>query len=235
MWINIIFHRIATSAKDIRNDYELTEPQFVDRLNALRLFIDQSHNKLDYRFYFDDGDKTFLTVAKKHLKSKEFSKTTLGIITNKIDTADYLSAIDIKYLSDQQFEIASHSVSHPALAFYQDGYPLPTTKDGEYKTSPFGHTKILTEQEVLYQLIQSYDHLKEIGIQVNEFVLPHGCYNEQTIQLAKQTGHYKTISTCDPFLDTGMSLRPRLLTRHSETLEEFRHNLNSLVPSSKTV
>lgn len=233
MWINIIFHRIVTTPDYIRNDYELTESQFVDRLNAIRLFTDQSENKLDYRFYFDDGDKTFITVAKKHLKESELPKTILGIVTKDMNTDGYLASSDLHDLFNQGIVIASHSTSHPALAFYQNGCPLPTSKGGVFQSSPFGHTKVLSEQEVLFQLIQSHARLSEIGVQVDEFVLPHGCYNKQILQLIKQTNRYKTISTCDPFLDTDTHLRPRLLTRHSETLEEFSVNLNSLNPTPK--
>lgn len=233
MWINIIFHRIAVAPEDIQNDYELTEDQFVERVNATRIFADESDTELLYRFYFDDGDNTFLTIAKKYLKEAEYPNTVLGIVTDNMNTSDHLSSTELKKLADQGFVIASHSASHPALAFYENGTLLPTTSGGNYQTSPFGHTKILSKQEVLFQLTESYKRLEEAGLHGDEFVLPHGCYNKQTIQLVNQTELYKTISTCDPFLDTGTNPRPRLLTRHNESLEAFKKHLSSLQPQPK--
>lgn len=231
MYLNIIFHRLGIGHYDIRDLYEVTVDQFVATLTFLRQRLSALNRSFDdYRLYFDDGDDSFMISALPHIMDRELSNCVLAITTDNIGKNGFLSKNDLVSLQKKGIQIASHSVSHPALAFYRDQVIQPTPAGGRFQSAPFGHTKILTAQEVLYQLQESKRILEEIVGSVSEFVLPHGCYNQDVINLNQVHGLYKVISTCDNYLDDGRNLRPRILTRSDMSIMELHVLVNGLSP-----
>lgn len=231
MYLNLIFHRIVKNDKDVRNPYEVTIKQFLNILYFVRMLCSSPdcHFK-DYRLYFDDGDDTFITRALSHMLKNELPNCILAIPTDNIGAPGFLSKTDIFSLHKKGIQIVSHGVSHAALAFYKKNIIQPTVKGGKYQTSSFGHTKILSEQEVLYQLRESKIILSDIVGNISEFVLPHGCYNEDVIRINQAYQLYDIISTCDNYIDNGQNLRPRVLTRFDMSLLELEKLVTTLKP-----
>jgi len=231
MYLNLIFHRIAKNDKDILDDYEVTLEQFLNILDLIRDLSSSPHCHFKhFRYYFDDGDDSFISRALPNILKKELSNCVLAVTTNNIGKKDFITKSDIFSLHSQGVQIASHSVSHAALAYYKNDVIQPTTKGGRYQTSPFGHTKILSEQEVLYQLKESKKIITDIVGNVSEFVLPHGCYNKDVIRINQEYQLYDIISTCDNYLDNGYYLRPRILTRFNMSILEIKSLITSLKP-----
>lgn len=84
--------------------------------------------------------------------------------------SDYMKNKDILELSSDGHEIGSHTVSHPRL------------------------NKISKEQ-VVEELTNSRNVLRELGIEVKTFVYPYGQYNEQVIEEVKKAGYTCARST----------------------------------------
>ncbi len=231
MYLNLIFHRIAKNGKDILDDYEVTLEQFLNILHLIRKLSSNPHCHFKhFRYYFDDGDDTFISRALPYISKNELSNCVLAVTTNNIGKNGFLTKSDIVSLHNQGIQVASHGVSHAALAYYKKNVIQPTIKGGKYQASPFGHTKILSEKEVLYQLKESKKILSDIVSKVSEFVLPHGCYNEDVIRINQEHQLYDTISTCDNYLDNGHFLRPRILTRFNMSISEIESLVTSLKP-----
>ncbi|MDO8570311.1 MAG: polysaccharide deacetylase family protein [Candidatus Daviesbacteria bacterium] len=236
MYLNLIFHRLVENDKDIRNIYELNVNQFIEIVNLVRKLSSNQNCSFDsYRLYFDDGDDSFVSVALQHIPDKELSNCVLAIPTDNINKEGFLSAKDLIFLKRRGVKISSHSVSHSALAFYIGQTTQPTPKGGIYKTAPFGHTKILTSQEILFQMCESKKILINIIGKVSEFVLPHGCYNDDVLSINNKNKIYQIISTCDNFLDDGSSLRPRILIRFDMTVSEFQNLISELHPLKQKI
>tara|TARA_B100001964_G_C14182498_1_gene576950 strand:+ start:613 stop:1317 length:705 start_codon:yes stop_codon:yes gene_type:complete len=231
MYLNIIFHRIVNKYSDLKDMYELTLGQFINILNLIRRLSEQnSFSFTNYRLYFDDGDDSFRSIVLPLLKKDELKNVVLAITTDNIGRPDFLSYHDLKEFQAKGITISSHSVSHPALAYYINGVAQESVIGSEYQTAPFGHTRRLTTQEILFQLNESKKTLEDNGIFTDEFVLPHGCYNDMVLSINKNNNLYDIISTCDEFVDSGTCLRPRILTRHDVALESFERKINSLIP-----
>jgi len=231
VYLNIIFHRIAKDKKDIKDLYEVTLNQFIDIVKLLRR-LKNSRNSLfdDFRLYFDDGDDTFLTRAMAILTQPELKKCILAITTNNIGMPGFMNDKDLILLKKRGVKISAHGVSHASLAYYQNGVIQPTPKGGEYRNAPFGHTRVLTAREVLFQLVEAKKMLSGIVGPITEFVLPHGCYNEDVLKINTKNNIYEIVSTCDEYLDDNSILRPRILTRHDMSLSELENKIERLKP-----
>ncbi|MBH41860.1 MAG: hypothetical protein CL685_04035 [Candidatus Magasanikbacteria bacterium] len=231
MFLNIVFHRIVNKHSDLRDTYELTTSQFVQTLSLVRRLSRQNVSPFtNYRLYFDDGDNSFLSIVLPLLKKRELKNVVLAITTDNVGQPGFLSYDDLSWVQEKGVVISSHSVSHPALAYYINGVAQESAIGAEYQTAPFGHTRRLTAQEILFQLKESKKTLQDNGFFTDEFVLPHGCYNDTVLRINKKNNLYDTISTCDEFIDSGTYLRPRVLTRHDVPLEYFERKITLLTP-----
>jgi peptidoglycan/xylan/chitin deacetylase (PgdA/CDA1 family) len=82
----------------------------------------------------------------------------------------YMSAEQIKELSDIGFEIGSHGMTHSLLT-----------------------ANYMNEQKTLYELQESKQWLEAVtGLPVNAYCFPAGCYNSKMIELAKEVGYTST-------------------------------------------
>jgi hypothetical protein len=233
MYINIVFHRVVLKDEDIKDLYEITIDQFVNSLNLIRkLTTDKTCFFDSYRLYFDDGDDSFIYKCLPYILKRELCNVVLAIPTDNIDKKGFLTEKDLKYCYDLGIKIASHSVSHPALTFNVKNKACSTPQGGEYRSVPSGCTALLSEKEVLYQMVESKKRLNDLGFIVKEFVLPYGCYNTDIIRINKKYGLYDIISTCDNFLDNGFYLRPRIALRHDMSLEELLSLIKTLKPNN---
>ena len=198
----------------------------VDRLLELKRV---RFNK--YRIYFDDGERSFFDSLYPLTKTKDlFSTITLGITTNFIGKSNYLKDKEIMFLKNKGINIASHGVSHSAVALYdsEDKILLPTLKGGSYKNSPFGKTKRLKVNEVMFQYLESYQRLVSLVGKIDEFIFPYGLYNHQSVQINENLKLYRYLTTCDNRLDHGSFLRPRYLVNNSKPIAKILDEISNL-------
>ncbi len=113
---------------------------------------------------FDDAYKEVYTIGFPILKEYGI-RGTLGIITNEIGGSfegyPLMNLSQITELHNNGWEIASHSVTHP------------------YLTS-------LTDEEVINELMNSRNALRDFGFKVNAFVVPYGNYDDRIKNLVKK-------------------------------------------------
>lgn len=219
---NLIFHKILKEEKDIDDKYNISLDYYISFLkefnNAIRL--KQNKESYTYQIYFDDGDDSFIKLILPLIKPNEYCKFTLAIVTDWINKEGYLSEQEIISLNNLGINIASHGTSHSALAVSKKLSDRNTPINGEYRDGVFGFEQRLSENEVIYQFIESKKRLTKLGISVNEFVFPFGLYNDTTVRVNYELGTYKYLSTCDEYLDEGQLLRPRYLIDNERSIDE---------------
>lgn len=208
--LNICLHNIVERQSDIRSIYDLTSSQLSD-LN--RHIASRSGDSYDsYTLYFDDGYKSFKDIVSNLDLGINKENVRCAIIVDQIGTPGKLSLDEIKALDTQGYGIDSHGMSHAALAVFENEKLLPTLNGGEYHNSPYGQGEALSEQEVLFQLIESKRTLEgSLNKAIDNFVLPFGLYNNQTIQIITAKTNYRRVLTCHSGIDNGQVLVPRLL------------------------
>lgn len=119
---------------------------------------------------FDDAYDNFLTNAWPILKENGQTATIAPII-DFIDTEGYLTGEEIKMLSDQGVEIASHTVEHREL-------------------------DKLDKETQIKELKESKEFLESLILRpISAVVYPVGKYNETTIGAVKETGYQLGITT----------------------------------------
>ncbi len=220
MRLNLIFHNIVKSEKDINNKYTVTLDYYLQLLDQIEQLL-KSHKTLfsSYHVYFDDGYISFHDIV--YPKIKIFSKYTLAIVTNSLNKEGFLTDKMLIDYDNKGISISSHGVSHSSLSFYEKGVLQSTRVNGKYGNTPRGQNKPLSENEVIFQFKESQKYLQTLlNHKINEFVLPYGLYNNRTVSLNKAGNYYKYMSTCDEYLDSGQSLRPRFLIDHENTIEQ---------------
>ena len=221
MRLNLVFHNIVKNKKDVNNDFCVTKDYYFELTQKIKNLIRE--NKTNFKqicFYFDDGYLSFKDLIFLSIKDNWLSYY-LAIVTDWINKDNFLSEKDLIFLRDSGVNICSHGISHSSLAIYADDKLQATPRGGEYINIFKGKKKVLTQNEVVYQLKESKRILERIlGQPVNEFVLPYGLYNNQTLQINGNNGLYKTISTCEEFLDNGKNLKPRFLVMNTRAVDE---------------
>lgn len=213
--LNICLHNIVEKQSDIRSIYDLTVSQLLELNDRIASRCVDSYDS--YTFYFDDGYKSFGDIVCNLNLGINKENIRCAIIIDRIGTPGKLSLDEINALDAQGYGIDSHGMSHAALAVFENGKPLPTLSNGEYQNSSYGQGMALTEQEVLFQLIASKHTLESsLNKMINNFVLPFGLYNNQTIQIIAAKTNYRRILTCHSGIDRGQFLAPRLLVTQNE-------------------
>lgn len=220
MQLNLVFHNIVSSPKDLKNIYTVTLDYYLDLLKKLDN-APATYNALfsQYHIYFDDGDASFNDLV--FPKIVDFSKFTLAVVTDDIGKKGYLTKDMLKKYDHNGIIISSHGVSHSSLAFYENGVLQKTPSDGLYINSEMGQKRSLSENEILYQLRESKIFLRNLlRHDIDEFVLPYGIYNDSILNINETNHVYNFISTCDEYLDRGKKLRPRFLVNNTRSVSE---------------
>jgi peptidoglycan/xylan/chitin deacetylase (PgdA/CDA1 family) len=125
---------------------------------------------------FDDGCATDLRIAAPQLKERGFGATfyiTLGFLGKP----GFLTAAEVRELSDAGFEIGCHSRTHPYLPDL-DGKGL--------------EEEIVGAKKELEQII---------GRRVQHFSCPGGRYDQRVVDVARQGG-YQSLATSRPHANT---------------------------------
>lgn len=229
--LNICLHNIVEKQSDIRSIYDLTVSQLLELNDRIASRCGNSYDS--YTFYFDDGYKSFGDIVCNLNLGINKENIRCAIIVDQIGTPSKLSLDEIKALDAQGYGIDSHGVTHAALAVFEDGKLLPTLNNGEYQNRPYGQGVALSEQEVLFQLIESKLTLESgLNKAVDDFVLPFGLYNNQTIQIVTAKTSYRRILTCHPGIDRGQVLTPRLLVTQNElsNIDRLLNDIHKAAP-----
>lgn len=221
MRLNLVFHNIVKDKKDIKSDFCITQDYYFELIEKLENLIKEDKTKFkELGIYFDDGYSSFKKIIFPKIKN-HYQQYYLAIVTDWINKVGHLNEKDLISLNKLGVNICSHGVSHSALSIYLNENIQPTPNGGEYKNTLKGKKKVLNENEVIYQLKKSKEKLEKIlDNQIDEFVLPYGLYNNQTIKINKNNDLYKNVSTCDEALDKENNIKPRFLVMNTRTIED---------------
>jgi hypothetical protein len=183
------------------------------------------------RFYFDDG-RTSAKDACRALRGEHPEIELIVAVTiTTVGHADYLSYRDLREMREWGVRIAGHGYQHVRLASYGEHGVLPTAPDGPYQAAAGADPQApLSANEVLFQLTETRDHLHGLGS--DEFVLPYGAYNRQTIFINERHRLYGVLASADYGWDLGGTLRPRLLVDAQLDPSEIPTRLASPWPSA---
>jgi len=228
MRVNLVFHDIAENHKELKNKYSLHIGYFLDLIKELDQIVTKPQADTRFTLYFDDGYQSLYEQVLPLRRQIKFP-ITAAIITDKINMNAYITLDQLKDIYSKKIQIASHGVSHAALAVYKNNKLQNTPKGGVYENSPFGQGEPLTEKEIKYQFIESKKRLQLlINTEVTEFVLPYGLYNPTVVDLFKSENIYSFLSTCDIGADNGQMLRPRFLISNDHPVKETISNISTL-------
>ena len=231
--INLLFHDIIENQLP-RNKYAITKSSF---LSIIKLIVDhsefsfyeESSNTTHVRIFIDDGYASTYATAFPVLE--EFNiKPYIAITANTINQEGYISIDQIKELHKNGWTICSHGVSHVGLSIYVDSIAQKNPRDGIYHdVGVRGQNILLTQQEVLYQLVESKRIIGEIlNCPVESFVYPYGIYNKFILNTIKNLAIYKKAYTCDFGAENEVTdpvKIPRLIidneTSHTKIIEDL--------------
>ena len=117
MRLNVVFHHIVKSEKQLINKFTVTGDYFYQLQNKLGL-LGSLLNPLidDVHLYFDDGYDSFDTFVFPHIPSIKYRNYTLAITTDELDKPRHLDVSLLRKYHRLGINIVSHGVSHVALA-----------------------------------------------------------------------------------------------------------------------
>ena len=128
--------------------------------------VDEMELTEEERNDFISGDTKKKFYWSEPEQQKEFLKTSFQKLPTQ-NRVSYLRPDQIKFLTDNGFEIGSHSVTHSLFT-------------AEY----------MNESQINFELKQSKIYLEGItGKPVNSFCFPSGYHNSKAIELAKANGY----------------------------------------------
>ena len=218
--INLTFHDVVGSADELTSPFDSTLESFQGILDLCRRHDLCSRTRL----YFDDNHLSLYDLVLDVVDPSEFQEVVVAVPVTSIGEAGKGSSEHIGQASSRGVRFAPHGYSHVRLASYDvHGQRLATPLLGPYADRLAENGRPLTENEVLFQLVESRGYFTDSAC--SEFVLPYGCYNETTLALNQRLGVYDVLTTADFALDIGQELRPRLLIEASDVAESVEQRL----------
>jgi peptidoglycan/xylan/chitin deacetylase (PgdA/CDA1 family) len=113
-----------------------------------------------FTFVFDDGYETDYLIAKDIFKARH-AVACSAVVTDWLNTKDYLTGSQLLDLQDNGWEILSHTKSHSNL-------------------------RALSENRIEAELSESKSALEGMGIKVRNLVYPFNKYNDTVIKIARK-------------------------------------------------
>lgn len=174
------YHDISDNNKN-DNLYTLNSSSFIEQIRFIKenniavLPLDavlSASSACDFSvaLTFDDGYASHYTEVVPALEEMGFSACFFPV-TDMVGLPERLSWNNLKQMSDRNFLIGSHGLSHRLL-----------TKENS--------DKILEELAVSKRIIE-----QNINKQVFHFAAPYGWYNKKIIKLAKSSGYRSLLTT----------------------------------------
>lgn len=161
---------------------------------------------------FDDGYRNAYTTAfpllKKYKMIGEFAIITGVVGTN----AEYVNWQELLEMKNEGMKFSSHTALHCPLASLDTKNSasgkrifLPTpdgTKDIQKGCSGFNNPSQLNKSQIEFEILESKKILQEkLGIKINTLIYPYGNYNNQVIEILKNTNLYFFAYTVEPAKD----------------------------------
>lgn len=139
--------------------------------NTKNITSPYKHNGCIVSWADDDAKQGFLTNLKPLLDARNL-KCTIGVITDNIGTADYMTKQELLQLQNEGFDICSHSASHSESIF----------KDNIASVS---------EGTIEVDLKRSFDFLRASGFKgYNKLIFPWGDFGVSSIKYKKIARKY---------------------------------------------
>jgi peptidoglycan/xylan/chitin deacetylase (PgdA/CDA1 family) len=231
--LNIVLHKIVEGRQELKSRYDVTE-DFAYELAEQFQRVTRNFS-VELGVFLDDGYRSQYSCALR--TARDFGiKTFIPLISEAIGTEGYLVQEEIDALKQEsKVSFCSHGVSHAALGVYENERVVSTPKGGVYRNMPRGHASVLTEEEIRYQLKESWKQLSERGIEAETFVYPYGIYSEDILHIVEREGLYEKAYTCDVGLEwTGVRplAIPRLLVDNTLSVAEWTKTAEKLLNSS---
>jgi peptidoglycan/xylan/chitin deacetylase (PgdA/CDA1 family) len=181
----VLYHSIGSKLKHDSYGISISKERFIQHIKFLKenyeiIPLDTEYtNSLDrdtISITLDDGYKDNLIALE--ICEKYEIPFTLYITTGLIGQEDYLSEEDIKlFAKSDKCLLGTHSVTHP-------------------------HLDTLSYDEQYYELNQSKITLENIiDKEVTSMSYPHGCHNQDTLDIVKKLG-YKIVSSSKMGMNT---------------------------------
>jgi peptidoglycan/xylan/chitin deacetylase (PgdA/CDA1 family) len=119
---------------------------------------------------FDDGCETDLIAAAPLLKEAHFN-ATFYVAAGFVGRPRFLSMSQIRELSDLNFEIGCHSMTHPWMSE-------------------------LTSEQLHFEVVEAKDRLEQIiGRPVNHFSCPGGRWDRRIADFARKAGYHSVATS----------------------------------------
>ncbi|WP_194838589.1 hypothetical protein [Nocardia sp. XZ_19_369] len=211
--INLVLHDVKPGpASELWSRFDST----LDALHAIiDCFVERGLAR-HTRLYFDDNYRSFYDLVLGSADLSHFAEVVVAVPISSLGRPPHGQLADLDQARSKGVRIAAHGYTHRRLADYDArGTRLPTPPGGRYGP-PATTSAPLTENEVLYQLVETAERTDLFGAG-REFVLPYGCYNATTLALNDRLRLFDHLSTTDFDLDVGQLLRPRLLITSTDT------------------
>ncbi|KOC55780.1 xylanase deacetylase [Clostridium botulinum] len=153
---------------------------------------------------FDDGYKDNYETAYPILKKYGF-KATVFVITNCIDTGEYLTSEQLKELDKNGFDVQSHTANHETLTEF--------SYDKQYDT-------VSKSKEKLEKLLNK---------QVKFIDYPCGKYNNDTIKAVKNAGYKMAVTTDGRWSDKsdGIFTLDRVFISGFHNMNTFKNRISN--------
>lgn len=219
--LNLIFHKIVNNQKDLKSRYDFVSDNAIELIDETQKIL--KGKNIGLTIFLDDGYDTQYEFAKEIIKKFKI-KVFISLISGNIESEGYLSKEKIIELKNKGIKFCSHGVSHATLGKYENGKVLPTPKKGVYENSPRGHDKLLFEEEVRFQVIESSNQLCRMKLDVSSFVYPYGAYNNSIKKIIERSLLYNKAYTCEEELEhQGKSLFtiPRFVVYNDISLDNW--------------
>lgn len=227
--LNLVFHEINRFPHENESRFAVTEDFGLGLIKELLVFL-ESKGHIFLSIWLDDGFESQRSFAE--LAAKEFGvPISLAISTGLVGLPGYLSWNDLVELGKLTgISVCSHGVSHSALGAYQQGTVMPIQRGGVYQNVPKRSNALLSEEEIRYQLVESGNTLLRYGLTTSSFVYPHGIYNNQIVELIRESSLYSKAYTCDPGFETDKTcpfLIPRTVAYGNIAMVRLRAELET--------
>lgn len=188
----LCYHRFGPIAK--KNNYALTTAAFKQQLEVIHqegftpitpkqavaaLKAEQPWPNKPIMITVDDGYQDFITYAKPSLDEYGY-KATLFVYTDFVGARLGFSRQDLKELTEQGFEIGSHSVSHSKLS-----------KRSASETTAGRQKRLARELAFSREQLSQWS-----GREVVALAYPYGLWDQTVARQAKQAGYQLMFTVC---------------------------------------
>jgi hypothetical protein len=217
--INLVFHDIVRASEQQQGNYDVRLGSFTEIVDRCRRLGIAGR----VRLYFDDNHRSLYDVVIGEVDVRGFQDVVAAVPVTSLDKDGRGTRADLEQARSTGVRVVPHGYSHVRLASYDSwGNLQPTPLGGPYADSRAAGRR-LSENEVLFQLIESREAFDQDG--PAELVLPYGCYNRTTLALNERLGLYDVLATSDFEIDLGQQTRPRLLVAAVDTADDVERRI----------